>query len=101
MFLVKITSILNSASGNVNYTGEPHWAYWLMGGILLFVSIFFAYLIYRWRDRNSHEHLSHTYGEFKKFWYKNRFAIMILLTVVVFACSIFFFLMNGVIIKYK
>ncbi|MDE5553222.1 MAG: hypothetical protein K2I67_01600 [Malacoplasma sp.] len=81
--------------GNYPYSGSPSWIYYLFGAIFVVLAILSAW--YTWKVRHSKEEYSHlmdTFGEFKRFWITHRFTIMILITVILIACSIVFFTMN-------
>lgn len=89
----------SSVSEQINYTGAKSWVYYLLGAIFLVLFFISMFYVYKWRHSHAqHEHALHTYGQFKAFWLKNRFAIMILFSVVLFLCGIFFMLMNTVLL---
>lgn len=89
----------SSASGQINYTGAQSWVYYLLGAIFLVLFLISMFYVYKWRHSHAeHENALHAYGQFKAFWLKNRFAIMILLSIVLFLCGIFFMLMNNVLL---
>lgn len=96
----KIISFLQSTSdpGNYPYYGEKSWVYYLLGAI--FVVFTLISLWYTWKVRNSkqeYENISVSYNWFKRFWYCNRFMIMIMITIVLGFIAISFFLVNSVI----
>ena len=85
--------------GQMTIHGEKHWIYYLFGAIFLVLTL--LSLWYTWRIRNSkkeYETIAVSFSLFKKFWYEHRFAIMILVTVILLIISISFFTLNSVIV---
>ncbi|RXY97025.1 hypothetical protein D8X55_01925 [Malacoplasma penetrans] len=100
---LKIFSFLQATTsdpGNFPYYGEQSWVYYLLGGI--FTAFTLLSLWYTWRVRNSkaeYESISVSFNWFKRFWYVNRFSIMIMITIVLGVIAVSFFLVNSVIVS--
>lgn len=85
----------NNDPGQYTYSGGQSWVYYLFGGIFVVLAIVCAWLTWKYRhSKQQYEHLFDTFGQFKRFWYANRFIIMMLLTIVMIICAVVFFTMN-------
>ncbi|MCF0217611.1 MAG: hypothetical protein HUJ42_01005 [Malacoplasma sp.] len=98
--------VLQAANGGDTSAGDyqpgnvTSWLYYLFGAIFVVLAI--VCLVFAWLYRNTrkeYENLAFSFGQFKRFWYKYRFALMILFAVACIAIAIAFFTTNAQITK--
>lgn len=88
--------------GQYVFGGKNSWLYYLFGAIFLVLAL--VSLWYTWKVRHSKQeyaNIAQSYGWFKKFWYLNRYPIMIMVTVVLVVIAISFFMLNSKLISTK
>lgn len=89
-----------SSPGEIEFDGPISWLYYLFGAIFLILTLICCYFAYKFKDsKKEYESIAHIYGQFKKFWYLNRFLLFFSLTVICLICSILFFSMNTILIS--
>lgn len=86
--------------GQYLFSGKHSWLYYLFGAIFLGLAL--ISLWYTWKVRHSKEEyqgIAESFNWFKKFWYLNRYPIMIIITIVLVVISISFFMLNSQLIN--
>lgn len=91
----------NSAIDEIGkYSGQQHWAYYLIGTIFFLLSIVTIFFSIKWRhSRSEFENYNYTSNEFIKFWHMNKFGFMVMLSLVFIICGIIFIIMNPLLLK--
>lgn len=97
-FIFELMSLDNP--GSLDFSGPQSWIYYLFGAIFIVLTLISAFFTYRYKDsKKEYESIAHIYGPFKKFWYLNRFAFFIMLSIICAICAIVFFLINPIFLK--
>lgn len=93
-FIKIINLIFNLQKESQNI--DQHWIYYLFGGIFLIVSIIPIIFAVKWKNsRSEFENYNYEYNEFKKFWELNKFAFMVMLSVILIICGVVFLVLNN------
>lgn len=93
--------LLNNATDDIGkYFGQQHWVYYLIGAIFFLLSIVTIFFAIRWRhSRSEYENYNYPLNEFSKFWHMNKFAFMVMLSLILIISGIIFIIMNPLLLK--
>lgn len=93
--------LLNSSIDEIGkYAGQQHWVYYLIGAIFFVLSIVTIFFSFKWRhSKSKYENYNYPINEFVKFWHMNKFAFMVMLSLILIICGIVFMLMNPLLLK--
>lgn len=95
VFLVNFYTSTNP--GELEFSGNQSWVYYLCGAIFLILGLVSAFFSFKYRNsKKEYENIATTYSWFRRFWLLNRFLFFLLISIICVLSGIIFLLMNSV-----